>query len=86
MVIRPRHLSALCVGVALTMATNAFAADPSAAQKAAVKSACRSDFIAHCMSVTPGGKEAYDCLVQHMSSLSGGCKSAVNDIQASASK
>jgi hypothetical protein len=77
-----RHLSALCVGLALTMATSAFAEDPSAAQKAAVKSNCRDDFISHCMGVTPGGKPAFDCLAKHMSSLSGSCQAAVKDIQA----
>jgi hypothetical protein len=81
--IRLRHVSALCVGAALTMATSAFAEGPSEAQRAAVKSACRSDFMAHCSSVTPGGKEALECLAQHMSSLSGGCQAAVKDIEAS---
>jgi hypothetical protein len=64
------------------MATSAFAEDPSAAQKAAVKSNCRDDFISHCMGVTPGGKPAFDCLAKHMSSLSGSCQAAVKDIQA----
>jgi hypothetical protein len=77
-----RHLSALCVGVALTMTTSAFATDPSAAQRAAVKSNCRDDFISHCIGVTPGGKPAFDCLAKHMSSLSGSCQAAVKDIQA----
>jgi hypothetical protein len=83
MVMRLRHVSALGVAVALTMATSAFAEGPSEAQRAAVKSACRSDFMAHCSSVTPGGKEALECLAQHMSSLSGGCQAAVKDIEAS---
>src|ERR1700740_393291 len=77
-----RHLSALCCSVPLTMATSALAEDPSAAQKAAVKSNCRDDFISHCMGVTPGGKPAFDCLAKHMSSLSGSCQAAVKDIQA----
>jgi hypothetical protein len=81
--IRLRHVSTLWVGAALTMATSAFAEGPSEAQRAAVKSACRSDFMAHCSSVTPGGKEALECLAQHMSSLSGGCQAAVKDIEAS---
>jgi hypothetical protein len=83
MVMRLRHVSVLCIGVALTVATTAFAEGPSEAQRAAVKSACRSDFMAHCSSVTPGGKEALECLAQHMSSLSGGCQAAVKDIEAS---
>jgi hypothetical protein len=78
-----RHLVALSVAAAVTMATGAFAQGPSEAQRAAVKSACRSDYMAHCASVTPGGKEALECLAQHMSSLSSGCQAAVKDIQAS---
>src|SRR6516225_7399112 len=83
MVMRLRHVSVLCIGVALTVATTAFAEGPSEAQRAAVKSACRSDFMAHCSSVTPGGKEALECLAQHMSSLSGGCQEAVKAVEAS---
>src|SRR5262245_47792493 len=78
-----RHLSALCVGVALIMTTSAFADDPTAAQKSAVKSNCRNDFIAHCIGVSPADKPAYDCLVKHVSSLSSSCKAAVQDIQSS---
>jgi hypothetical protein len=77
-----RHVSALFVGAALTMATSAFAQGPSEAQRAAVKAQCRSDYMAHCSSVTPGGKEALECLAQHMSDLSGGCQAAVKAVQA----
>jgi hypothetical protein len=79
MMITLRHMSAL---LAVTMATSAFAQGPSDAQRAAVKAQCRSDFMAHCSSVTPGGKEALECLAQHMSSLSSGCQEAVKAVEA----
>jgi Cysteine rich repeat len=65
------------------VATPSFA-QPTEAQKEAVKSACRSDFIAHCSSVQPGGEAALQCLAKNMSSLSAGCASAVKAIEASA--
>ena len=82
MIIRLRHVSALCVTAVVTMATSAFAQGPSEAQREAVKGQCRSDYMAHCSSVTPGGKEALECLAQHMSSLSGGCQEAVKAVEA----
>jgi hypothetical protein len=63
--------------------TPSLAQGPSEAQKAAVKSACRSDYMAHCSSVQPGGEAALQCLAQNMSSLSSSCQSAVRAIEAS---
>ncbi|MFO1110739.1 MAG: hypothetical protein U1E61_16285 [Bradyrhizobium sp.] len=74
---------ALTAALTLAVATSAFA-QPTEAQKEAVKSACRSDFMAHCSSVTPGGEAALQCLAKNMSSLSAGCQSAVKAIEASA--
>jgi hypothetical protein len=82
MIITLRYVSALFVTAAVTMATSAFAQGPSEAQRAAVKAQCRSDYMAHCSSVTPGGKEALECLAQHMSSLSSGCQEAVKAVEA----
>lgn len=65
-------------------ATGAFAQAPTEAQKGAIRSACRSDFIAHCASVTPGGVEAYQCLQKNMSSLSSGCQTAVRAVEPAA--
>ena len=67
----------------LAVATPSFA-QPTEAEKEAVKSACRSDFIAHCSSVQPGGEAALQCLAKNMSSLSASCASAVKAIEASA--
>lgn len=82
MMITLRQMSALLVTAVVTMATSALAQGPSEAQRAAVKAQCRSDFMAHCSSVTPGGKEALECLAQHMSSLSSGCQEAVKAVEA----
>jgi len=76
--------SALLAATLFATATGAFAQAPTEAQKSAIRSACRSDFMAHCASVTPGGVEAYQCLQSHMSSLSSGCASAVRAVEPAA--
>lgn len=80
---RDASLCALVAAVILVVAAPSFA-QPTEAQKEAVKSACRSDFMAHCSSVTPGGEAALQCLAKNMSSLSAGCASAVKAVEASA--
>ncbi|MDL2410249.1 cysteine rich repeat-containing protein [Rhizobium calliandrae] len=55
---------------------------PSAAQRNAIKSACRSDFIAQCSGVSPGGIEALTCLQKHSATLSPACRSAVSAVGA----
>lgn len=74
---------ALAAALTIAVTTPSFA-QPTEAQKEAVKSACRSDYMAHCSSVTPGGEEALQCLAKNMSSLSGSCQSAVKAVEASA--
>ncbi len=64
------------LGIAL--AAGGARAQPTDAQKSAIKSSCRSDYMANCMSVRPGGKEAIDCLRSHLATLSPACQSAVN--------
>lgn len=76
--------SALLAAALFATATGAFAQAPSEAQKSAIRSACRSDFMAHCASVTPGGVEAYQCLKKNMSSLSSGCQTAVRAVEPAA--
>jgi hypothetical protein len=68
-------LAASATGLALAVASAQ--AQPSSAELSAIKSNCRSDYMAHCMSVRPGGKEALQCLQSHLDSLSGSCKGAV---------
>lgn len=82
-----KHASTPRVLLAATLfatATGAFAQAPTEAQKSAMRSACRSDFMAHCASVTPGGVEAYQCLAKNMSSLSSGCQAAVRAVEPAA--
>jgi hypothetical protein len=64
------------------MAAPVFAQAPTDAQREAIRSACRSDYMAHCSNVPPGGLESLQCLQKNMSSLSGSCKTAVNAVQA----
>ena len=59
-------------------AAGAPAKKPSSAQVAAVRSACRSDYMAHCSSVPTGGAAALNCLKQNKSKLSASCQQAVN--------
>src|SRR5882757_2436222 len=82
-----KHVStrkALLAATLFATATSAFAQAPTEAQKSAIRSACRSDFMAHCSSVTPGGVEAYQCLQKNMSSLSSGCQTAVRAVEPAA--
>ncbi|OAF17136.1 cysteine rich repeat-containing protein [Bradyrhizobium neotropicale] len=82
-----KHVStrkALLAAALFATATSAFAQAPTEAQKSAIRSACRSDFMAHCSSVTPGGVEAYQCLHKNMSSLSSGCQTAVRAVEPAA--
>ena len=72
---------ALLAAALFAIATGAVAQAPTEAQKSAIRSACRSDFMAHCSSVTPGGVEAYQCLAKNMSSLSAGCQTAVRAVE-----
>jgi hypothetical protein len=69
---------------AIVISVSAFAQAPTDAQREAIRSACRSDYMAHCSSVPPGGLESLQCLQKNMSSLSGSCKSAVSAVDAPA--
>ena len=52
---RAARMSALA-GFAFALLANGAQAEPSQAQVSAVKSNCRSDYMANCSSVRPGGK------------------------------
>ena len=62
------------------LAGAALAQQPSQDQINAVRQSCRSDFMANCAGVTPGGKDALECLKQNLARLSGSCKTAVSAI------
>jgi outer membrane biosynthesis protein TonB len=53
-------------------------AQVTAAQQSAIRANCRSDFMAKCSGVTPGGKDALMCLQKNVDSLSPGCQQAVS--------
>jgi hypothetical protein len=65
----------------IVLATPAFAQAPSEAQRAAIKSNCRSDYMAHCSSIPPGGAASLQCLQQNMASLSAACAGAVKAVE-----
>src|SRR5579871_556635 len=81
------HKFGLLAGVLVTLLF-ALTVDPLAAQQAteaqreAIRASCRSDFMANCAGVTPGGKEAFECLLRNESRLSGSCKEAVSAVAA----
>lgn len=63
------------------MATTAFAQMPTDAQREAIRSDCRSDYMAHCASVPPGGAASLQCLQKNMASLSSTCATAVRAVE-----
>jgi len=81
---RAATLGALMMAAALAGAAPAFSQALSQAQRDAIKSQCRSDYMAHCSSVPPGGEASLQCLQKNMSSLSSGCQSAVRAVEAPA--
>ena len=77
-------LAGATFAIAFTTALPAFSQAPTDAQRSAIRSACRSDYIAHCSSVPPGGMASLQCLQKNMSSLSSGCQTAVRAVEAPA--
>jgi hypothetical protein len=74
--------TALLMAATFAIAAPALAQAPSEAQRAAIKSNCRSDYMAHCSSIPPGGAASLQCLQQNMASLSGACAGAVKAVSA----
>ncbi|MGH6642863.1 MAG: hypothetical protein ACRED3_09225, partial [Bradyrhizobium sp.] len=81
---RAATLGALMTAVIFASAIPVSAQAPSQAQRDAIKSQCRNDYIAHCSSVPPGGEASLQCLQKNMSSLSSSCQSAVRAVEAPA--
>lgn len=72
---------ALAATLALVLSGQSVRAQqPSPDQIAAVRASCRSDFMANCSGVQPGGKDALECLKRNLAVLSGSCKTAVSAI------
>jgi hypothetical protein len=75
----------IAIAAILTLGTaGQVTAEPTAEQQAAIKANCRSDFMANCMGVPRGGKEAFQCLEKNLASLSAGCQQAIKAITAAA--
>ncbi|SIO14602.1 hypothetical protein SAMN05443247_02352 [Bradyrhizobium erythrophlei] len=81
---RAAKLWTLLTAATFATAAAGLAQAPSQAQRDAIKSQCRSDYIAHCSSIPPGGEASLQCLQKNMSSLSASCKSAVQAVEAPA--
>jgi hypothetical protein len=79
-----RELGPLLAAAIFATVAPALAQAPSQAQRDAIKSQCRSDYMAHCSSVPPGGEASLQCLQKNMSSLSSSCQSAVRAVEAPA--
>jgi hypothetical protein len=81
---RAATLGAVMTAAIFVDAAPAFSQAPTQAQRDAVKSECRSDYMAHCSSIPPGGEASLQCLQKNMSSLAPGCQSAVKAVEAPA--
>jgi len=81
---RAATLWAIVAGVTFATAMPAISQAPTDAQRSAIRSACRSDYMAHCSDVPPGGMASLQCPQKNMSSLSSGCQSAVRAVEPAA--
>jgi hypothetical protein len=81
---RAATLGALMLSALFATAVPALSQAPSQAQRDAIKSQCRSDYMAHCSSIPPGGEASLQCLQKNMSSLSSSCQTAVRAVEAPA--
>ena len=68
----------LLLGISNTLA----AREPAEDQRAAIRAACRSDFVANCAGVQPRSKAALECLIGNEAKLSTACRSALSAITA----
>jgi hypothetical protein len=78
---RGAALWTLLATVPFILATPAFSQAPTDAQRSAIRSACGSDYQAHCAGVPPGGIESLQCLQKNLSSLSSSCQTAVRAVE-----
>jgi len=79
-----RRAATLFALAVFASAAPAVAQAPTQAQRDAIKSQCRNDYIAHCSSVPPGGAASLQCLQKNMASLAPGCATAVHAVEAPA--
>lgn len=69
------------LAIALSFLAGQAGAQPTAAQKNAVRANCRGDFISNCRGVTPGGVDALNCLRKNTARLAPACRQAVDAIK-----
>ncbi|SDI93581.1 MULTISPECIES: hypothetical protein [Bradyrhizobium] len=81
---RAATLGAVMTAAIFASAAPAFSQAPTQAQRDVIKSECRSDYMAHCSGIPPGGEASLQCLQKNMSSLAPGCQSAVKAVEAPA--
>ncbi|MEO8319637.1 MAG: hypothetical protein ABI561_15050 [Bradyrhizobium sp.] len=81
---RAMALGAMLTAAIFASASPTFSQTPTQAQRDAIKSQCRSDYMAHCSSVPPGGEASLQCLQKNMASLAPGCQGAVKAVEAPA--
>jgi hypothetical protein len=74
----------LILNAAILLGTDPAQAKPTDEQLAAIKANCRSDFMSNCWGVPRGGAEAFQCLKDHLASLSAPCAQAVKAVVATA--
>jgi hypothetical protein len=74
----PRCRSAMSAVGSGSAATQAGAQQPAKGQQNALRSACSSDFMAHCSKVDPNGPGALPCLQKNAASLSAKCRTALS--------
>src|SRR5580692_3664 len=64
----------------LLLSNEVSAQQPTQSQRDAIRAACRSDFMANCSGVEPGGKEAFECLLRNDTKLAPACQAAVDAV------
>src|SRR6202008_320521 len=77
---RAAALTGLLSAVILTTTSGMAAQPPTQAQRAAVKSQCRSDYMAHCSRITPGAAASLQALKKTRSSLAPSGQAAVQAV------
>src|SRR6516225_9726630 len=70
----------LASGIVVVTTLTAFAQQPTSEQISAIRSSCRSDFMAHCAGVKPGTRDALECLKRNAAKVSPPCKAALDAV------
>ena len=78
--VRSAFYVALLIAGSLGTAHLAVAQEPTPDQQSAIRSNCRSDFMANCSGAPRGGKEAMQCLKDNVAKLSSGCQQAMKAV------